>query len=233
MVGVVRPNDPGEQTLGAPSSEMVLLAVTGGVVQSLQRTLWGCAKRSPERRFHALYDRAFRGDVVREAGKRVRKPRGAAGGDAVTLAEIEAYGVKRMLGELQRALRAGRYRPALVRRVAIAKPDCGMRPLGVPTVADRVVQQAVRVVLEPIFEADFLEVSHGFGPRRSATDAAERIRGAFRAARCGSQKPTSVTSSGRSTGRRCWRSSPSARRVVGGWGFWGCGFWGGGGGGGG
>ena len=180
MVGVVRPNDPGEQTLGAPSSEMVLLAAAGGDVQRLQRTLWVCAKRSPERRFHALYDRAFRSDVLREAWKRVRKNRGAAGVDAVTLAEIEAYGVERMLGELQRALRAGRYRPAPVRRVAIPKPDGGMRPLGVPTVADRVVQQAVRLVLEPIFEADFLEVSHGFGPRRSATDAAERIRGAFR-----------------------------------------------------
>jgi RNA-directed DNA polymerase len=109
----------------------------------------------------------------------VRNNRGAAGVDSVTLVEVEAYGVERMLGELQCALRRGRYRPAPVRRVAIPKPDGGSRPLGIPTVCDRVVQQAARLVLEPIFEADFLEVSHGFRPRRSATDAVERIRVAF------------------------------------------------------
>jgi RNA-directed DNA polymerase len=178
MVDLVRSNDPGGRSLAAPASEMALVA-TGGDVQRLQRTLWACAKRSPERRFHALYDRIWRSDVLREAWRRVRKNRGAAGVDQRTLAEVEEYGVERMLGELQRALRAGRYRPAPVRRVAIPKPDGGSRPLGIPTVCDRVVQQATRLVLEPIFEADFLEVSHGFRPRRSATDAAERIRVAF------------------------------------------------------
>jgi RNA-directed DNA polymerase len=97
----------------------------------------------------------------------------------VTLAEIEAYGVERMLGELQGALVDGSYRPAPVRRVTIAKSDGGRRPLGIPTVRDRVVQQATRLVVEPIFEADFLSVSYGFRPRRSATDAAERIRVSF------------------------------------------------------
>jgi len=178
MVGIVRPNDPGEQMLVDSSSEIALLA-TGGDVRELQRTLWACAKRSPERRFHALYDRIWRSDVLREAWRRVRKNRGAAGVDRVTLAEVEAYGVERLLGELQDALRQGSYRPAPVRRVAIPKSDGGVRPLGIPTVCDRVVQQAARLVLEPIFEADFLEVSYGFRPKRSALDALECIRVAF------------------------------------------------------
>ncbi len=178
MVDVVRPNDPGGLSPADPSSEMALLA-TGGDVRELQRTLWACAKRSPERRFHALYDRIWRGDVLLEAWRRVRKNRGAAGVDSLTLAAVEEYGVERLLGELQCALRAGSYRPAPVRRVAIPKSDGGVRPLGIPTVCDRVVQQATRLVLEPIFEADFLSVSYGFRPKRSALDALERIRVAF------------------------------------------------------
>lgn len=175
---MLRSNSPGGREPVAPASEMVLVA-TGGDVRELQRALWACAKRSPERRFHALYDRIWRSDVLREAWRRVQRNRGAAGVDRMTLAEVEAYGAERMLGELQRALRRGSYRPLPVRRVAIPKPDGGSRPLGIPTVCDRVVQQAARLVLEPIFEADFLEVSYGFRPRRSATDAAERIRVAF------------------------------------------------------
>jgi RNA-directed DNA polymerase len=178
MVGFVRPNYLGGRSPVGSASEMALVA-TGGDVRELQRRLWACAKRSPERRFHALYDRIWRSDVLREAWRRVRKNRGAAGVDAVTLAMVEEYGVERLLGELQCALREGRYRPAPVRRVAIPKPDGGARSLGIPTVCDRVVQQAARMVLEPIFEADFLEVSYGFRPRRSALDALERIRVAF------------------------------------------------------
>src|ERR1044072_4184855 len=158
MVAVAQPNDLGGRSSVDPSSEMALVA-SGGDVRELQRTLWACAKRSPERRFHAVYDRIHRGDVLLEAWKRVRKNRGAAGVDRMTLAEVEAYGVGRILAELQDALRAGSYRPAPVRRVAIAKPESGGRAAGVPTVCDRVVQQATRLVLEPVFEADFLEVS--------------------------------------------------------------------------
>jgi RNA-directed DNA polymerase len=178
MVETLRPNNLGGSQPAAPASEMALEA-TGGDVRELQRKLWVCAKRSPDRRFHALYDRICRSDVLREAWKRVRRNRGAAGVDSLTLAEIEAYGVERLLGELQHALRAGSYRPMPVRRVAIGKPDGGMRPLGIPTVCDRIVQQAARLVLEPIFEADFLEVSYGFRPKRSATVALERIRTGF------------------------------------------------------
>jgi RNA-directed DNA polymerase len=178
MVAVVRPNDPGERSLVDPCVGSGLVA-GGGDVRELQRTLYACAKRSPERRFHALFDRVCRSDVLREAWRRVKGNRGAAGVDRVTLAEVEAYGVERMLGELQDSPRAGSYRPAPVRRVTIAKSDGGRRPLGIPTVRDRVVQQATRLVLEPIFEADFLSVSYGFRPKRSATDAAERIRVSF------------------------------------------------------
>ncbi len=148
-------------------------------VRQLQRQLWMAAKRSPERRFHALYDRIFRGDVLKEAWERVRANRGAAGVDRQTLADVEAYGVERMLAELQHDLQAGRYRPSPVRRHEIPKPDGGKRPLGIPTVRDRVAQQAAKLVLEPIFEADFLPASYGYRPRRTATQALETIRTAF------------------------------------------------------
>jgi RNA-directed DNA polymerase len=94
----------------------------------------------------------------------------------MTLEAVKAYGVWRMIAELQESLRAGTYRPAPVRRVEIPKPDGSKRPLGIPTVADRVCQQAAKIVLEPVFEADFLPSSFGFRPKRSATDALERIR---------------------------------------------------------
>ena len=145
-------------------------------VRQLQRRLWIAAKRSPERRFHALADRIWRDDVLRVAWDRVRRNGGAAGVDALTLADIERYGVERMLEELSSALRQGRYRPDPVLRRYIPKPDGRRRPLGIPTVKDRLAQMAATLVLEPIFEADFCASSYGFRPRRSATGALERLR---------------------------------------------------------
>jgi RNA-directed DNA polymerase len=148
-------------------------------VRRLQRKLWTAAKQSPERRFHALFDRIHRGDVLWEAWERVRANKGAAGVDRVTVADVEEYGVARMLGELQYDLRAGMYRPAPARRVDIPKPQGGKRPLGIPRIRDRVAQQAAKLVLEPLFEAGFLPVSFGFRPKRSATQAMERLRMGF------------------------------------------------------
>jgi group II intron reverse transcriptase/maturase len=145
-------------------------------VRQLQRKLFTAAKQSPGRRFHALYDRIYRGDVLREAWERVRSNRGAAGVDGETLEAIEAQGVEGFLAELQGLLRSGRYRPQPVRRHYLPKRDGGQRPLGIPTIRDRVVQAAAKIVLEPIFEADFRECSFGFRPRRSATQALEAIR---------------------------------------------------------
>jgi RNA-directed DNA polymerase len=145
-------------------------------VRGLQRKLFMAAKRSRGRRFHALYDRIYRGDVLAEAWRRVRSNRGAAGVDGETLEAIEAQGVEEFLLELQALLRSGRYRPRPVRRHYLPKRDGGQRPLGIPAVRDRVVQAAAKLVLEPIFEADFRECSYGFRPRRSATQALEAIR---------------------------------------------------------
>ena len=174
MTGTARSNNPGR-----PSSVDVGGSAPIGKVRRLQRKLWAAAKQSEGRRFHALFDRICRDDVLREAWARVSVNRGAAGVDRITLADVEEYGVERMLRELSGDLRAGLYRPAPARRVDIPKPDGGRRPLGIPTVRDRVAQQAARLVLEPIFEADFGEVSYGFRPRRSATQAMEQIRKGF------------------------------------------------------
>jgi RNA-directed DNA polymerase len=145
-------------------------------VRRLQRRLYVAAKQSRERRFHALMDRIWRSDVLREAWERVRRNRGSAGVDATTLDELEQHGVELFLEELGAELRAGEYRPMPVLRRYIPKSDGKERPLGIPTVRDRVVQMAAKLVLEPIFEADFRPCSYGFRPRRSATEALEMLR---------------------------------------------------------
>jgi RNA-directed DNA polymerase len=147
-------------------------------VRALQRVLYVAAKQNRQRRFHALYDRITRADVLRRACGQVKRNRGAAGIDGETLEAIEAYGVERMLAELRELLVAGRYRPQAVRRVYIPKSGSRVdrRPLGIPRVRDRVVQTAAKLVLEPIFETNFRECSYGFRPRRNAHQALECIR---------------------------------------------------------
>ena len=163
MAGKTGPNHPGGRE---PADK----------VRQLQRRLWSAAKRHPGRRFHALYDRIHRRDVLWEAWSRVKRNRGAAGVDAFTLADIEQYGAERFVKELGEVLRAGEYRPAAVLRRYIAKDDGRKRPLGIPTVRDRVVQMAAKLVLEPIFEAQFCGSSYGFRPKRNATMALEALR---------------------------------------------------------
>ena len=145
-------------------------------VRQLQIQLGVCAKQSKTRRFHALYDRIYRSDVLWEAWRRVRSNGGGAGVDRETIEAIEERGAGEFLREIQEALRAGEYRPSPVKRRWIPKADGKQRPLGIPTVRDRVVQMAAKLVIEPIFEADFQSFSYGFRPKRSATQALEAIR---------------------------------------------------------
>jgi RNA-directed DNA polymerase len=139
----------------------------------LQHALYRAAKADPGRRFHALYDKVCRRDVLQRAWGQVRRNNGAPGIDRTTLAQVEEYGVARLLDELEAELRTGSFRPLPSRRVLIPKPGSPAgerRPLSIPVVRDRVVQAAVKIVLEPVFEADFLPCSFGFRPKRAAHD---------------------------------------------------------------
>lgn len=149
---------------------------TNEKVRELQRKLYLAAKSNSKRRLHALYDKVYRKDILLEAWKRVKANGGAGGIDKVTIADIEKYGVERFLEEIQQELTEGKYHPKAVRRTYIPKGNGEQRPLGIPNIKDRVVQMGVKIVVEPLFEADFKECSYGFRPKRNAHQALERIR---------------------------------------------------------
>jgi len=149
---------------------------TKAKVRELQRTLYLAAKANAKRRFHALYDKVYRSDVMWEAWKRVKANRGSAGIDGVTIQHIvQEYGEVQFVRDTQRQLIENTYRPKPVRRKDIPKGDGKTRPLGIPVIQDRLVQMATKIVLEAIFEADFKDCSFGFRPKRSAKQAIQRI----------------------------------------------------------
>ena len=144
--------------------------------RQLQRNLYLAAKKDKQRRFHALYDRIFRLDILWRAWKEVRENKGSAGIDGITFEMIEGYGVEEYLLDIQEDLQNEKYRPKPVKRVYIPKPDGKQRPLGIPTIRDRIVQQACKIVIEPVFEANFLDSSYGFRPKRDAKQATEKVK---------------------------------------------------------
>lgn len=144
-------------------------------IQEFQRKLYEKAKAKPKFRFYSLYDKTYRTDILEEAYRRVKANGGTSGVDGETFSDIKSKGVTEYLAELQKELREGQYKPKPVRRVYIPKANGKKRPLGIPTIRDRIVQASFLMVLEPIFEADFSESSYGFRPKRSAQDAIREI----------------------------------------------------------
>lgn len=149
--------------------------------QELWKTLYLCAKESPTRRFHALYDKIYRPDILWEAWQRVKRKKGSGGIDRQTIEQIVLeYGERKFMNELYLELKEKRYNPSPVLRTYIPKDDGKKRPLGIPTIKDRVAQMATKMVIEPIFEADFRDCSFGFRPKRNAHQAMAKIRKASR-----------------------------------------------------
>jgi RNA-directed DNA polymerase len=149
-------------------------------IRTLQRKLYRKAKQEPACRFHALYDKVYRADILSHAYNLVRANKGSAGIDGLTFEAIETgEGVTAFLAELEEALRNKTYKPDPVKRVMIPKSDGSQRPLGIPTIRDRVAQMAAKLVIEPIFEADFCQTSYGFRPKKSAHDAVDDIASAM------------------------------------------------------
>lgn len=170
------PKDPATERTGSIPEHVPDWVARQGLpekVSQLRRKLYLKAKQEPDFRFYALYDRIYRKDVLMAGFAQVRSKGGAGGPDGVTIDQIVAQegGPGRLVELLHEELRAKTYCPGSVRRVYIPKPDGRERPLGIPNVRDRVVQAAAVLVLEPIFEADFLDSSYGFRPKRGAHDA--------------------------------------------------------------
>src|SRR5271166_2923389 len=144
-------------------------------IRTLQRKLYLKAKAEPNYRFYLLYDKVHRVDILRHAYDLTRANRGAPGVDGMDFAAIEAAGLENWLDGIETELRTKTYQPQPVRRVMIPKPGGGERPLGIPTIRDRVVQTAAKLVLEPIFEADFEDNAYGYRPVRGAVDAVKEV----------------------------------------------------------
>lgn len=148
---------------------------TPSKIRKLRRGLYRKAKEEPNYRFYLLYDKVYREDILAHAYDEAKSKRGAPGVDGQSFEGIEAQGEKKWLAELREALRTRTYKPQAVRRVMIPKPGGGQRPLGIPTIRDRVVQTAVKLVVEPIFEADLEPCAYGYRPKRSALDAIQKV----------------------------------------------------------
>ena len=153
---------------------------TPDAIRTLQRKLYTKAKQEPAYRFYALYDKVWRADILMFAYRLVRANKGSPGVDGMNFEDIEQkIGIEKFLSELAQDLKDKTYHPSPVRRVMIPKADGSLRPLGIPTIRDRVAQMAVKLVIEPIFEADFCPNSYGFRPKKSAHDAVDEIADAL------------------------------------------------------